>query len=160
MGIDVSVSCAMSILNLGRPIAEIHDVLILRRHETFDLATTNAVTKAEKWTKDAGRNCGINLDRSKTAIGRIKDAVERHDLPDAIRIYEEFKTAVYVEVGDWASGGLSSTDVGPRITVELVDRKTGFVTLRKFLSPREFAKFQKDYKKGRYRSDLDWRVAK
>lgn len=96
------VSCAQSIMNLGRPIAEIHDALLLRRRETFDIVTRNAVAKADKWVKDAERNCGMNLDRSKTAIGGIKDAVERKDLPDGIIAYEEFKTAVYVDVGDWA----------------------------------------------------------
>ncbi|MBA7670616.1 hypothetical protein ES703_78762 [subsurface metagenome] len=58
--------------------------------------------KAEKWVKDAERNCGMNLDRSRAALDEIKDAVRRKDLPDGIRTYEEFKTFVYQDVGGWA----------------------------------------------------------
>ena len=97
------VSCAHSILNLGRPIAEIYDALLLRRRgDSFDIVTRNAVAKAEKWVRDAERNCGVNLDRSKAALSRIRDAVERKDLYDGIVAYDEFKTVVYEDVGDWA----------------------------------------------------------
>ncbi len=97
------VSCATSILNLGRPIAEIWDTLLLsRREDTFGIHTKSAVEKAEKWVKDAERNCGMNLDRSRVTLSKIKDAVRRKDLPDGIRTYEEFKTSVYQDVGGWA----------------------------------------------------------
>lgn len=93
------VSCATSILNLGRPIAEIYDTIFL---------THRQVEKSEKWVRDAERNCGMNLNRSREALNKMKDAVRRKDLPDGIIAYDEFKDAVYRDVRDWAGVDLIS----------------------------------------------------
>lgn len=47
----------------------------------------------------------------------------------------------------------------PKMTVELFDKRTGEVVIRKYLSQREFEKFIDDFKAGRWSPDIDWRIA-
>lgn len=100
------VSCAQSVLNLGRPIEDILDGLSSwaseRDIEGAHIGTKSAVGKAEKWMRDAERNCGMNLDRSKKELYDIMDAVDKKDPLLGFLAYDRFKAAVYEDVGDWA----------------------------------------------------------
>ena len=97
-----------------------------------------------------------DLGMMERGVGDFRPILDKYGTPSQRAVLAKYKPP-RVGIIKWIAEQVEAKQDGRKITVELVDRKTGVVTLRKFLSPREFDKFREEYKAGRW-PDLDWRI--